>query len=411
MEYTSLKRSVLIVATFSAFITPFMGAAVNLALPDISNDLGANAVQLNWVVTIYMISTAIFMLPFGRVGDIVGRKKVFLSGLILLTLSTLLIVFSRNITELLIFRAIQGFSSALIFGTSMAIITSVFPPGERGWAMGINITAVYAGLSSGPLLGGILTQEFGWRSIFIVLVPLGAIAAFLTWRYIKADWAEARDSKFNFMRLIRNRVFSFSSLAALIHYAATSGIGFFLSLYLQYLRGYDARTAGMILMTQPIMMTLLSITAGKLSDRINPGYIASTGMGMTALGIFALTFINGDTPIVFLVGVLAFNGAGFALFSSPNSNAIMSSVEKKYLGVASGMLGTVRMVGQTTSLAIAMILITVFIGQQQIEPDNYPQLLLTIKTGLVIFSAICIPAIFASLARNKILNKKSKYNS
>ena len=129
MESAKLKRSVLIVATFSAFITPFMGAAVNLALPDISKDLNANAVQLNWVVTIYMISTAVFMLPFGRLGDIVGRKKVFLSGLILLTLSTLLIVFSKTTGQLLFFRAMQGFSSALIFGTSMAIITSVFPPG------------------------------------------------------------------------------------------------------------------------------------------------------------------------------------------------------------------------------------------------------------------------------------------
>ena len=276
--------------------------------------------------------------------------------------------------------------------------------------MGINITAVYAGLSSGPLLGGALTQQFGWRSIFLVLVPIGATAAFVTSKYIKTEWAEARDTRFNFRVLFKNRVFSFSSLAALIHYASTSGIGFFLSLYLQYLRGYDARTAGLILMTQPVMMTLLSITAGKLSDRINPGYIASTGMGITALGILALTFISSQTPILIIIGILAFNGAGFALFSSPNSNAIMSSVEKKYLGVASGMLGTVRMVGQTISLTIAMMLITVFIGHEIIEPSNYPQLLHTIKTGLIIFSVICIPAIFASLARNKSITLNNSEN-
>ena len=406
MESWSLKKSVLLVATFSSFITPFMGAAVNLALPAISRDLGANAVQLNWIVTLYLISTAVFMLPFGRLGDIIGRKKVFLSGLILLTISTFLIVCSRSITGLLIFRSLQGISSAMIFGTSMAIITSVFPPGERGKAMGINITAVYVGLSSGPLLGGLLTQEFGWRSIFMVIVPISAIAAFLTWKYIKTEWAEAREKKFDFRLLLGNRVFSFSSLAALIHYSATSAIGFFLSLYLQYIRAYDARTAGLILMTQPVMMALLSISAGKLSDRINPGHIASTGMAMTSLGILALTFINGDTPIGFIIGILAFNGAGFALFSTPNSNAIMSSVERKHLGIASGMLGTVRMVGQTASLAIAMMLTTLFIGHEQIEPGNYPMLLKTIKTGLVIFSIICVPAIFASLARNKSINKK-----
>ena len=401
MDSGGLKRSVLIVATFSSFITPFMGAAINLALPDISSDLGANAVQLNWIVTIYMLATAIFLLPFGRLGDIVGRKKVFLAGLLLLSLSTFLILFTRSITGLLVFRAIQGISSALIFGTSMAIITSVFPPGERGRAMGINITAVYAGLSSGPLLGGLLTEQFGWRSIFLVLVPISLSAAILTWRNIKTEWAEAREGKTNFSLLYKNRVFALSSLASMIHYTATAGIGFFLSLYLQYLRGYDARSAGMILMIQPVMMALLSIYSGKLSDRINPGYLASAGMAITSLGIFALTFINESTSIVYIMLILAFNGIGFALFSTPNSNAIMSSVEKKFLGIASGMLGTVRMIGQTSSLAIAMMLITIFIGHQKIVPENFPELLTTIKTGLVIFSVICIPAIFASLARNR----------
>ncbi len=407
MESVVLKRSVLIVATFAAFITPFMGAAVNLALPAISKDLNANAVQLNWVVTVYLVSTAVFMLPFGRLGDIIGRKKVFLTGLILLTLSTCAIVFTKSINSFLFFRSFQGMASAMIFGTSMAIITSVFPPGERGKAMGINITAVYVGLSSGPLIGGFLTEKFGWRSIFIALIPLGAVAIVLTLTKIKVDWAEAKNKSFNLRVLFSNRVFSLSSLAAMIHYSATSAIGFFLSLYLQYLRGYDAQTAGLILMTQPIMMALLSISAGKLSDRINPGHLASTGMALTSLGIFALTFIDNNTPLIFIILILALNGCGFALFSTPNSNAIMSSVQKQYLGIASGMLGTVRMVGQSVSLGIAMLLITFFIGHEKIQTDNYPELLKTIKTGLAIFALICIPAIFASLARNKSISKNN----
>ncbi|MCA1757355.1 MAG: MFS transporter [Bacteroidales bacterium] len=453
MEERVLKRSVLWVATFSAFLTPFMGAAVNLALPAIGKDLDANAIQLNWVVTIYLLSTAVFILPAGRMGDIVGRKRVFITGLTLFTATTFAIIFSPSINIFLMLRALQGVSSAMIFGTSMAIITSVFPPGERGQALGINITAVYVGLSSGPFLGGLLTEYFGWRSIFTVLVPVGMGAILLTRLRIKAEWAEARNEKLDIpgsllagaglillisgfskipgingaimslsgivlllafflwekratnplldLRLLAsNRVFSFSNLAALIHYAATSAIAFFLSLYLQYLKGLDPRTAGLILMTQPVMMAIFSIPAGRLSDRTDPGRIASTGIALTSAGILLLTFIRTDTSLAYIIAVLALIGVGYALFSSPNSNAIMSSVEKKHLGVASGMLGTMRMIGQTMSLGVAMILMALFLGSEKITPANYPELLETIRTGLIIFALLCISAIFASLARN-----------
>ncbi|MEA1886774.1 MAG: MFS transporter [Bacteroidota bacterium] len=316
MNTRELKRSVLFIAVFSAYITPFMGSAINLALPAIGEELEASAKQLNWVVTAYLLGTAVFMLPFGKLGDILGRKKIFLSGLIFFTLTTICVVFTGNIHTFLIFRVLQGVSSAMIFGTSMAIITSVFPPGERGRAMGINITATYAGLSSGPFLGGLLTEYFGWRSIFAFVVPIAAIAAYLAFKKIRTEWSEAKGERLDIpgslllggglvltilgfsripgttgiilivaglammssffiverkarfplldMKLLTsNTVFSFSNLAALIHYAATSGIGFFMSLYLQYLKGLDARTAGFIIMTQPVMMALF------LSPQVN----------------------------------------------------------------------------------------------------------------------------------------------
>jgi len=456
-----LKRSVLIVAAFSAFLTPFMGAAVNLALPEIGSDLDANAIQLNWVVTAYLLSSAVFLLPFGRLGDIVGRKKIFFWGLILFTISTFCVCFSKSISYLIVFRVIQGIASSMIFGTSMAIITSVFPPGERGKAIGISITAVYIGLSSGPFLGGLLTQYFGWRSIFLFLVPGGLAAALLTHLKIKTEWADARNERldipgailigagliltitgfsklpsttgfimvgcgilligffFFYERLVTqplldiklltgNRVFAFSNLAAMIQYSATSATGFFMSLYLQYLKGLDARTAGLILMTQPVMMALLSTPSGKLSDRINPGIMASAGIGLTAAGIISFTFLTENSALSMIFVILIVMGVGYALFSTPNSNAIMSSVEKRDLGVASGMLGTMRMVGQTMSLGIAMMLIALFIGNEKIDPANYPDLLITIRTGFLIFALICIPAIFASLARNKSLNRTKK---
>lgn len=451
----SLKRSVLLVSAFAAFLTPFLGSAINLALPSIGKDFNTTAVELGWIVSSFILSSAIFLLPFGRLADIAGRKKIFTYGIALFTISTFLIVFSWNIESLIIFRILQGVSGAMIFGTSLAILTSVFGPGERGRAMGINITAVYTGLSSGPVVGGLLTQAFGWRSIFAFLVPIGIVSLYLIIKKMKPEWAEARGEKFDWQGsliygvslasfmygfsklpsatgwiflgtgillglifllfekgipnavfdiklILRNRVFAFSGIAALIHYSATSATGFFISLYLQYLKGFDARTAGFIMISQPVMMALLSSLAGKLSDKYNPGVIASYGMGITATGLIMLCFVTERSPIYLIIGLLIIMGIGFALFSSPNSNAIMSSVEKKHLGVASGVVGTMRMVGQMLSMGIAMMLLAVFIGQEALIPATYPGLIAAMRTGFVIFSILCILGIFASLARNNM---------
>ena len=449
----SMKRSVLLVSTFAAFLTPFLSSAINLALPAIGKDLQANAISLGWIASSFILSSAIFLLPFGRLADIIGRKRVFTYGIFLFTISSSIIIFCRTITSLIVLRIFQGVAGAMIFGTSLAIITSVFPVGERGRAMGINITAVYLGLSTGPVIGGLLTQYLGWRSIFAFLVPFGIISLILITKKIKTEWAEARGEKFDWrgsiiygialasfmygfsklpsilgwtllgssiilaigfllfekkisnpvfdVRLIlSNRVFAFSGIAALIHYSATSATGFFISLYLQYLKGFDARTAGFIMISQPVIMTLLSPLAGKLSDKRNPGVIASFGMGLTAAGLILLCFVNENTPVSSIVFLLILMGTGFGLFSSPNSNAIMSSVEKRHLGVASGVVGTMRMVGQMMSMGIAMMLLALYIGEQKINPDTYHGLMHSMKTGFIIFSMLCVIGIFASLARN-----------
>jgi MFS family permease len=449
----SFKKSVLLVSAFAAFLTPFLGSAVNLALPAIGKEFHANAISMSWVISSFILTSAMFLLPFGRLGDITGRKKIFSAGILLFTITTFLIVLCWNIGSLIILRVLQGFSSAMIFGTSMAIITSVFQPGERGRAIGINITATYLGLSLGPVIGGLLTNYLGWRSIFAFLVPFGIISLILIKKKIKTEWAEAVGEKFDWkgsvvygialasfmygfsrlpsstgwiclsaallmavlflflenkinnpvfdIRLImRNRIFAFSGIAALINYSATSAIGFFISLYLQYIKGLSPGTAGLLMISQPVAMTLLSPLAGKLSDKKNPGIIASAGMGVTALGLVLLCFIRESTPDYIIVLLLLLMGIGFGLFSSPNSNAIMSSVEKRYLGVASGVVGTMRMVGQMMSMGIAMMLIALYIGKQPINPQTFPGLISAMRTGFVIFSVLSLLGIFASLARH-----------
>ncbi|MDD3736877.1 MAG: MFS transporter [Bacteroidales bacterium] len=458
MTERELKRSVLTVTAFASFLTPFMGSAVNLALPSIGEEFSLNAVTLNWIVSSYMLTTSILLLPAGRAGDILGRRKVFTAGMVVFTLSMILLTFTPGIRWLIGVRILQGVGGAMMFGTNMAILTSVFPPGERGRAMGINVTAVYAGLASGPFLGGLLTRYLGWRSIFALLIPMGILSLILIRSRMKKEWAEARGERFDWpgavvygfamaalmygfsklpdlrgwiitgtglllmpLFILRekkavhplfditlisgNRVFAFSSLAALIHYAATSAIGFFLSLFLQYIKDLGPRDAGFVLMAWPVTMTLISPLAGKLSDHHNPGVLASIGMAISTAGLIMLCFLNENTPVAFIVVILLFMGAGFSLFSSPNSNAIMSSVEKRQLGNASGMLGTMRNVGQTFSMAIALMLLALFMGHETINPGNYPQLMKSMKTGFIVFSFLCFAGVFASLARNKSLRK------
>jgi len=458
MKEKELKRSVLTVTAFASFLTPFMGSSVNLALPSIGEELSLNAITLNWIISSYMLTTSILLLPAGRLGDILGRKKVFTAGMIIFTLTMVLLTFTPGIKWLIGARILQGVGGAMMFGTNMAILTSVFPPGERGRAMGINVTAVYIGLASGPFLGGLLTRYLGWRSIFAFLVPLGIISLILIYRRMKDEWAEAKGESFDWqgaliyglsmaavmygfsklphpqgwvlttsglilfaLFILReksttqplfditlvsgNRVFAFSSLAALIHYAATSAIGFFLSLFLQYIKELGPRDAGFVLMSWPLTMALISPAAGKLSDKHNPGVLASIGMGITSAGLIMLCFISSETSVLFIITVLVIMGAGLSLFSSPNSNAIMSSVEKRQLGNASGMLGTMRNVGQTFSMAIALMLLALYMGQDKISPENYPQMLSSMKSGFVIFSLLCFAGIFASLARNKSMRK------
>ena len=450
----SFKRSVLVVTTFASFIPPFLASSINLALPTIGREFSADAIKLGWVISAFILSSAIFLLPAGKLGDIIGRKKLFSFGMLFFTISIFLIVFSWNINVVIIFRLLQGISTSMLFGTSMAIVTAVFEPGERGSAIGINSTATYLGMSVGPVIGGLLTQHFGWRSIFIFLVPFGILSLILIKKKMKIDWADAAGEKydwkgsllygfallslmygfsrlpdltgwiclisglalilsfmimelkianpvFDFKLVFNNRIFAFSAIAALINYSATSAITFFLSLYLQYVKGFDARIAGLIMISQPVAMTVLSSIAGRLSDKKDPGIIASTGMGIISLCLVLLCFINETTYVVYLVILLLILGVGFGLFASPNSNAIMSSVDKKFLGVASATVGTMRTIGQMMSMAIAMMLLSLYVGRETIVPSNYPGLLLTMRTGFFIYAIFSALGIFASMARRK----------
>jgi EmrB/QacA subfamily drug resistance transporter len=459
-DHKQIKSSILFVAVISAFLTPFMGSAINLALPSIGKEFNSDAILLGWIATAYLLSSAVFLLPFGRLADIYGRKKVFLAGMIIFTLSSLVSSIAPNITILLAFRIFQGMGSSMIFATGIAIVTSVFPPEERGKAIGMTIASVYTGLSVGPFAGGILTEYLGWRSIFLFTVLLGIISIYFLLRKVKGEWAESAGEPFDLkgsliygsslcmliiglsripsavglillvsgatgiiffilhelrtpfpvmqLGLFRNNtIFAWSNVAALINYSATFAVGFILSLFLQYIRDYSARDAGLILLSQPVIMALVSPLAGRWSDRIEPRLLATAGMTITSAGLFLLIYVN-NMSVPLLVSTLILLGAGFGLFSSPNSNAIMSSVSRKYYGIASGTMGTMRLLGQMFSMGMVMVIMSFFIGRVPVTLQNSPDFLLSIRVAFFLFFGLCLFGIYASYARGNMHIDKSQ---
>ncbi|MFO7963210.1 MAG: MFS transporter [Desulfobacterales bacterium] len=452
---TTSRRSALIVAAASSFVTPFMGSSINVALPSIEKAFQIDAVLLSWVATAYLLAIGVSLVPMGRLADIYGRKKILAIGFACFTTASLLSALAWSAYSLIAFRIIQGFGSGMIFGTSMAILTSVFPPNERGRVLGISVASVYVGLSSGPFVGGILTQHLSWRSLFVVTFLLCLIVLRLILFKLEGEWADAggepfdipgsliygltlvflitgfsllpdmksivllalagvgmvlfvvqenrtRFPVFKIELLSKNRTFALSNAAALIHYSATFAVTFLISLYLQYLKGLNAQSAGFILISQPVMMALFSPLAGRISDYMEPRFIASFGMGTTSIGLILLTFLTQHSPIVFVVGVLLLMGFGFAMFSSPNMNAIMSSVDRRFLGIASGSAGTMRVLGQLFSMGMATLVLALFMGRVPITEDVYPLLMKSIRTVLILFSGLTFFGIFASLARGSI---------
>lgn len=412
------------------------------------------AVSLSWIATAYLIATAIFQVPFARLADLVGRKKIFITGLALFSISTFLCGMAYSGTMLIIFRAISGIGSAMVFGTNIAILTASFPAEKRGKVLGINTSVVYFALASGPFLGGMLTHYFGWQSLFFVCALLGITVVVLAIIFLKGEWIEAKGEKFDYWGAIiyaiglfglifgfselpqpisyisigigiiafiifilyekkcsypifnmnifsGNKVFSLSSLSALINYASTSAIAFMMSLYLQYIRGFDAQKAGLILIVQACIQSVVSLYAGRLSDKISPSLLATTGMGVIVVGLGGLVTISMNTSMGFIVFLLILLGLGFGMFSSPNSNIIMSSVEKKYYGQASATMGTMRLTGQAFSMGIAMMALSLHVGNEIMVPELYPAFMDSLHITFGICAILCIIGTYASSVRMK----------
>ena len=458
MKQTALNKvdtTLLLVASMAThFFNPFMGAAVNVALKKIGSDFEMSAVGLSWVSMSYLLASVIFLVPFGKLGDTWGRTKMFLTGTLIFAVVTGLCAFVPNAQLLIGMRFAQGVAAAMMSATLMALVISAFPPEKRGRVIGLNVSSVYVGSSLAPMLGGLITDAFSWRALFAINAGASVlIAVLIVWKLNK-EWSEPVKERFDYrgsllymasiamlmyglsqlpnplafgltiagavglvlfakvelktqfpvlnMRLFtENRVFALGNLAALINYAATFSISFMLSLYLQYVKGMEAREAGLVLVAQPILMAVVASFSGRLSDRKNPRILAAVGMGISSVGLLILSFIGMETSITYILVGLTVLGIGFGLFSSPNTNVVMGSVDRKVYGTASALLGTMRNTGMMLSMAIASLTIHWFLGKAQIGVSNLPEFVSSTQIVFGVFTVLCAAGVFASLVKAK----------
>jgi len=449
---TSFTATLWVIAAVQ-FLTPFMFSAIGVALPTIGEEFSSGAVQLGLIEMVYILGVALLLLPVGRYADIYGRKKIFFSGTIVITLATLALALAPDVNTLILFRFIQGIGAAMITSTSFAILNSVCPPGQRGKAMGIVVSCVYLGISAGPTLAGLMIDYLGWRWIFFSAVPVEITILIFAITRLKGEWADSAGEPFDWFgstlymislfcviigvleaqqlsiakwlggiglllmgmflyyestiihpilplkKILSNKVFALSNLATLLNYTASFGITFFFSIYLQVIRGVSPKATGFILIIQPLLQAFCAPIAGRLADKYSPAPIATFGMAMGTIGLASCVFISATSSYFHIFSVLVIMGIGFGFFSTPNSTAIMTSIEKRDYGMASSMIATMRTFGMLTAMTLITILLSLYLGDQPVSESTGPQFIATIHSSMIFFTLLSIIGIFCSLAR------------
>ena len=444
----------------TSFMTTFMSSALNLSVPALESYFGVSAAAISWIVSAYTISVAAMSLPFGRIADITSRRRVFLTGIAGFGILSVMCVFVTHIGILITLRALMGCCGAMIFSTNNAILISSYPHEVQGKVLGYSVAATYTGLTAGPVVGGVLNSTLGWRSIFIVSAIVSAAAftaAFLApsaredgaadphgfdatgaLLYIGSIVAslygltnldngavsvvilaagiaalvlffvhESRRESQGLSPVMKvsmfrsSRTFTFSCLAALLNYGATFAISYTISIYLQVILGIPSGRAGLVLITMPAIQALFSPLTGSLSDRIRPSVLASSGMGLCALTLLLFSRINATTSFAYIITALCITGLGFALFSSPNTNAILSCVDKSDYGVANSIIATMRTYGQSSGMAILSVITSVYLGTGSLENSPASDIIAMMHTAFLLFAGLCIAGLFFSLARDK----------
>ena len=442
-----------------AFIWPFMTSGVNIALPAVAAEFGVDAVRISLMTNITLLFTAICLLPSGRAVDMFGYRKVLLAGIGIAVISTLSVAAAGSYFVLVAIRALQGVGTALISTAGMVFLTREFTGERRGTAFGLYTAAVYLGLSVGPFLGGSIVRLFGWRWIFYLTTLFAALILYQAWRYLPIRPCDVRRGlKFDLVGSIiysaglimiiynvdkmgtlsgrvgiaggvaaivaflfyergaadplldvklfaGNRALLFSCLACLISYSAVFAVTYLMSLYLQYAKGLSPDAAGLVLLAQPLMQAVVSPFSGRASGKFEPSIIASVGMALTAAGLFLLIWLDGMTEIKYVVAVSLLLGFGFALFAAPNNNAIMSSVTEEHYPAVSGIVGTLRLLGQLFSMAVVTTVFSLVMGHSVVRADNIDKFISGVSISFTVMTLLCVLSVVLSVSRGRTLNR------
>ena len=455
MNMTKEQKIALAVATGTSFATAFSGSATNLAIPAMGTYCHMGAASVGWITTAYVIVIAAMAVPFGKIADSTSRRNMLAAGVAVFGAASVVAVLMHSAAGILAVRAVMGIGAAMIFASNMPIAINAFPGNQRGKAIGIVTSGIYTGLAIGPALGGFLNNLFGWQAIFLFGAAIAFASMILTLAGVPADRQEKTGARFDlggnityilmiicliygltalnsirfgwvfllvgvifgvlFIKIelgfenpvidvrifAEDRVFTLSNLTALFNYSATFALGYFASIYLQVAQGLNSQAAGLVMMTQPVFMALFSPWMGRMSDRLPAYKLVSGGMAVCALTLLFFGFTQVHTPIWAIVLALAAAGFGIALFSSPNTNVIMSCVPPQKFAVANSIVSTMRTSGQTIGMAIITLVVSGTIGNVSLYEVPAADLIHTMHICFFIFTGLCILGIFMSLQRRK----------
>ena len=435
------RRLVLFASSAAIFTTPLMATMVNSAIPTIGSDLGVGTHNQAWITVSFLLATVCFLLVWSRIADIWGKRKVFIAGLFIVMFGGLLSSLSPNFALLLVFRMIMGIGAAAISCTSVALITEVYPRSQRGTAFGINTAAVYVGSSVGPGLGGVLTDTLGWHSTFYMIIPF-CIIALIPILMFKTEFATAKGEPLDrvgptifgsatvlltigmlnipqwwsilsiiigtllmvvFYRhqkrerypvlnveVFASRMYKRSVIAAFLNYASSYAISFFAVLYLQDVNGWSPSKAGMLLLIQPIIQAVFTPLMGRLSDKISGHVLPTVGMAVLCVGLMIILVFPTQVSMLMIVSALIMLGAGYAMFSAPNTNVVMSSVGTKLYSEAAATLSMMRQTGMLLSMGIASACIALTLGNTAHISENIPAFMNAMRAAILIFVGLSI---------------------
>lgn len=451
---------VVFISFITSFFAVFLSNGIIIGVPAIAQDFAMNNVIQNWVPTIFFLVVAVFTVPAGQISGKFGVKKSLLAGIIVFLIGSIGACLSFSTESFLIFRIMQGAGVAFLNVSAMAMVVHAVSPKSRGKALGFTVTGVYLATSLSPVICGFLVHNLGWRSMFYFVIPFLVLCIILMITKIPQEWKTYQDDKidklgsllygigilffiygftslittpgkiltvlgiillvifgayelrqkspvFN-MNLFKNKKFTSSNVAALCSYLAIMVVTTILNYHFQYVRGWDAQMSGAILIITPIIMAIMAPNSGRLSDKIHPQKLAAIGIGIAAIALLILTFLTGDTPLYLVILAMILQGIGMGLFSSPNMNAIMSSVPPKDAPTASASQATMRTIGQTMSLGLLTLVFAWIMGNLELAPQYAGMIVQASQIICGICTVACVLAVFASLVGVK---SKDKFNT